>query len=284
MERQKKLRCKEEEIIENFENERRASCQVLARSRKYYWHMLERQIKASFDSAVSSYSNGAQEDWLTYPMLEEFLRHFGCLRKPNSSAVVAMERAAEESRKLRVALWRHLDPQKRGYVDFLTLTVFFHVLMGAVDEEARCLNHLSSSGQDLHSAASDEDLSQLSGGTPSKGLGQALSFGSRSPEGGSASALGAIFEEAVDNDMFGQSLSEDGSPGIKGSPRGNASSTGTPQQSNGLHEDLTPVSAHDQAIAAAVAADPEGRRIYELLVRFDAKQLRTECAVIDMRE
>ena len=33
-------------------------------------------------------------------------------------------------------LWTYLDPHGRGHVDLLTLTVFFHVLMGAVDEDA----------------------------------------------------------------------------------------------------------------------------------------------------
>ena len=40
-----------------------------------------------------------------------------------------------EKKRLKLALWRYLDPEGTGSCDLLTLTVFFHVLMGAVDEE-----------------------------------------------------------------------------------------------------------------------------------------------------
>ncbi|CAE7258675.1 ftsH3 [Symbiodinium pilosum] len=52
---------------------------------------------------------------------------------------VSVEVAAEdlESARLQAALWRHLDPNKAGHTDLKTVTLFFHVLMGAVDDAAQ---------------------------------------------------------------------------------------------------------------------------------------------------
>lgn len=95
--------------------------------------MLERQIKAAFELAADG------EEVLTYPALDSFLVNLGCLGPSRSTdgEIMGSERALEVSRRVRVALWRHLDPHKDGYVDLLTLTVFFHVLMGAVDDPAQ---------------------------------------------------------------------------------------------------------------------------------------------------
>lgn len=110
-----------------------ASHQVLGRSREYYWQMLDRQIRDAFDKA-------AQGNQLAYTEMEDFLRYFGVMaRADTGNGKVSTPLAAErlkESRKLRTALWRHLDPQQVGYVDFLTLQVFFWVLMVAVHDES----------------------------------------------------------------------------------------------------------------------------------------------------
>lgn len=106
--------------------------QVLGRSREYYWQMLDRQIRDAFDKA-------AQGSQLAYTEMEDFLRYFGVMARAESgskASTPAAERLKEESRKLRTALWRHLDPEQVGYVDFLTLQVFFWVLMVAVQDES----------------------------------------------------------------------------------------------------------------------------------------------------
>ncbi|CAE6915856.1 FTSH1 [Symbiodinium sp. CCMP2456] len=52
------------------------------------------------------------------------------------AACVSEKVAADdlESARLQAALWRHLDPNKVGHTDLKTVTLFFHVLMGAVDD------------------------------------------------------------------------------------------------------------------------------------------------------
>ena len=187
-------RARQSAQAEQANAEQRGS-QVLSRSRQYYWHMLERQIREAFDKSTDDGNR------LAYTALEDFLRHFGVVKDQTASTPLATERLKEESRRLRMTLWRHLDPEQVGFVDFLTLTVFFHVLMGAVDEEA----------QRLHNLAQQERAS--------KGSPQATPGGSVSEELAVATAA-----------------------------------------------------ARD----AAAAADPEGTRICELLMRFNPKQLRTE--------
>eukprot|EP00929_Paragymnodinium_shiwhaense_P120350 TRINITY_DN9228_c0_g1_i2.p1 TRINITY_DN9228_c0_g1~~TRINITY_DN9228_c0_g1_i2.p1 ORF type:complete len:1175 (-),score=204.20 TRINITY_DN9228_c0_g1_i2:151-3675(-) len=199
--------------------------EVLGKSRRYYWQMLERQIKDAFDASTV----GAET--LMYPAFDGFLKHFGVIRPPRSSTPIALERAAEESRRLRVALWRHLDPQKTGYCDFLTLTVFFHVLMGAVDEEAECLHNLSAAQQLL--AGSDASLENA------EQPGESVPAADGASPAAAAGNLSAIFEESAP-------------------PAEHVNS------------------AVEAAASAAAAADPEGRRICELLMRFDARQLRVE--------
>lgn len=101
-------------------------CPVLGRSRRYYWQMLERQVKASFNYASSN------EPLLKRYQLEDFLVDFGCLPPQQKATIFEDERY-----RLSTAMWRHLDPQHLGQVDLLTMTVFFHVFMGAVDDASR---------------------------------------------------------------------------------------------------------------------------------------------------
>lgn len=111
------------------QSKERSARQVLGRSREYYWQMLDRQIRDAFDKAAKGHHLANTE-------LEDFLRHFGVMATNEASSTLAVERINEESRKLRTALWRHLDPDGVGEVDFLTLQVFFWVLMVAVADES----------------------------------------------------------------------------------------------------------------------------------------------------
>eukprot|EP00929_Paragymnodinium_shiwhaense_P086816 TRINITY_DN47236_c0_g1_i1.p1 TRINITY_DN47236_c0_g1~~TRINITY_DN47236_c0_g1_i1.p1 ORF type:complete len:1264 (+),score=316.71 TRINITY_DN47236_c0_g1_i1:54-3845(+) len=134
---ERKRRQQEREASRDRDERACNSQPMLERSRQYYWQMLERQVKVAFDLARGD------KDVLLYPAMEDFLRHFGVLKA--SSRDVPKE--VEESRHLRVAIWKHLDPYKSGHVDLLTLTVFFHVLLGAMDDEAKCLNSLAPTGE-----------------------------------------------------------------------------------------------------------------------------------------
>jgi len=155
------------------------------------------------------------------------LKELGCIRPRKSSTRAAIERAADDSRKLRTALWRHLDPGKVGQVDSLTLTVFFHVLLGAVDEEIQCLQNLPADGLPLPPAphASDDD-------------------------GNTAGDIPSIFEAvAVDENNVKESVRPDA---------GSCNLTST------------------EACGAGEDSNADGRRVIELLMRFDSKQLQTE--------
>ncbi|CAK0850766.1 unnamed protein product, partial [Prorocentrum cordatum] len=148
-------------------------------------------------------------------------------------------------------------------VDFLTLMVFFHVLMGAIDEEAQCLHSLSATTQggdrdhlapevpadgaaDAHGRPDDAG-GVLMDAAAGRARPPAAFKSPRSPSG-SAGALAAISEE-------GSSEASDGERGT--APRG-----------------ADPVA--EAAAEAAAGADPEGRRICGLLMRFDPRQLRAE--------
>ncbi|CAK9048665.1 unnamed protein product [Durusdinium trenchii] len=85
------------------QSKERSARQVLGRSREYYWQMLDRQIRDAFDKAAKGHHLANTE-------LEDFLRHFGVMATNEASSTLAVERINEESRKLRTALWRHLDP------------------------------------------------------------------------------------------------------------------------------------------------------------------------------
>jgi len=204
LERRQRQQSLEAHVCEFEDAERRVAVQMQGRSRRYYWQMLERQIKEAFDTAAGG------KDTLSFHELEDFLKNFGVLRSPKTTDTVLIDRFCEDTQKLCVALWRHLDPEKTGSTRFLTLTVFFHVLMGAVDEEAQCLHNLSSAKQheevDAIQAAEQEQQK-----------------------------IGDFTEESSANEA-----------------------------------------AAAAAAAAAEAADPEGRDICALLMRFDPRQLRQE--------
>lgn len=210
LDRRERLKAMAEQLQARRDEEARVNRQVLGRSRRYYWQMLERQIKAAFEATTLG------DPVLREGLLEEFLVRFGCTK---CSKAIPPNLADDETSKLRVALWRHLDPKKMGYTDLLTLTVFFHVLMGAVDDAAR-----ASQGLVRDAAAS--------GIVEERG---ARTNGFASSE--SAPQLSAISEEAFAQRQTGSSI---------------------------------------PASPLRVAEDDEGRRILELLLRFDPLKLRSE--------
>eukprot|EP00929_Paragymnodinium_shiwhaense_P061050 TRINITY_DN30484_c0_g1_i2.p1 TRINITY_DN30484_c0_g1~~TRINITY_DN30484_c0_g1_i2.p1 ORF type:complete len:1050 (+),score=227.29 TRINITY_DN30484_c0_g1_i2:117-3266(+) len=135
--RRERLRALADQFEARRQETARERTQVLSRSRRYYWNMLERQIRQAMEEITGSDKYGS-DNFLRYEQLEDFLVAFGCARPSrellcDGDGHVMLTAAEEEARRLRAALWRHLDPQKTGSVDLLTLTVFFHVLMGAVD-------------------------------------------------------------------------------------------------------------------------------------------------------
>eukprot|EP00931_Biecheleriopsis_adriatica_P078444 TRINITY_DN518_c0_g1_i2.p1 TRINITY_DN518_c0_g1~~TRINITY_DN518_c0_g1_i2.p1 ORF type:complete len:946 (+),score=219.67 TRINITY_DN518_c0_g1_i2:280-2838(+) len=214
LDRRERLRIMTEQLQIRRDEESKEKRAVLNRSRRYYWQMLERQIKAAFEEATDG------GPLLTQSSLEEFLIEFKCMRPRRGDQSVTED---SESSRLQLALWRHLDPNKVGHTDLLTLTVFFHVLMGAVDEAAQ-----GASGSLATSAAMEE--AGMSPGRSSPGRGSP-----RSNEG--SGALQSISEEerleAADA-LLGRSSSH------------------------------------------PAAQDDDGRRIVELLLRFDPVRLRTE--------
>eukprot|EP00440_Ansanella_granifera_P065616 gb/GFBE01071162.1/.p1 GENE.gb/GFBE01071162.1/~~gb/GFBE01071162.1/.p1 ORF type:complete len:649 (+),score=99.46 gb/GFBE01071162.1/:1-1947(+) len=205
---------------EEESKERRA---VLNRSRRYYWQMLERQIKAAFEATTKG------QPLLAQSQLEDFLVGFKCMRPRRSGHEASPTADDAESVQLQSALWRHLDPNKVGQTDLLTLTVFFHVLMGAVDEAAQGASH------GLGSPGPAEEF----GMSPVKSSPSRLS-----PRSGSEGSNAAL-----------QSINEEGGLEAGDAQRGRA----------GLQMNM-----------ASAAQDDEGRRIVELLLRFDPIRLRTE--------
>lgn len=210
LDRRERLRIMAEQLQlrqDEVSKEKRA---VLNRSRRYYWQMLERQVKSSFDKASNN------QPVLLQASLEEFLVDFKCMRLRKNTAL----EPDSEASQLLAALWRHLDPNKAGYTDLLAMTVFFHVLMGAVDEAAQ--------GAAARSPSSPSE----------DGVSPAIVSPDRvmSPRQGGEGNLQPINEDSEAN--------------------GDASLLG-----QGL-----------------VATDPddEGRRIVELLLRFDPSKLRAE--------
>jgi len=152
-ERQERLRAKQEQaaLQSGAEAGERKSA-VLERSRRYYWQMLERQVRTAFEAAACG------ETTLPFASLEDFLINFGCLRarrhnmsqqapsagshivqRTYNDAPMSPGRSDDEDvrNRLCAALWRRLDPTGAGRLDLLTVTVFFHVLMGAVDDSHR---------------------------------------------------------------------------------------------------------------------------------------------------
>lgn len=202
LDRRERLHIMKEQLQRRRFEESKERCAVNNKSRRYYWQLLERQIKAAFEAAT----NG--QPLLAQASLEDFLVGFKCMRPRKNGEI-----CDELESRLQAALWRHLDPNKDGHTDLLTMTVFFHVLMGAVDDAAQGASR---------SAALEETAA-----SPSK---------STASEGGSL-ALQSINEE------------------------------NTAEISN-------PVQA---AVAISQGApQEEGRRIVELLLRFDPIRLRSE--------
>jgi len=300
LDRKVRQRAMEEQLSEQEETERRAACQVLARSRRYYWQMLDRQIKEAFEATADG------EEILTFPALEDFLKRFGSLRSAKAPTPLAAERAAEESRRLRAAMWRHLDPNGDGYVDFLTLTVFLHVLMGAVDEEVQCSHSLTAAQQEspeqqqqqqhhqqqltrkptqqscvLHELQNHESWSWGGEGPDEATPAVGSSFAAVEWPGCSSSnrALAAIFEEVAGNSESGDeegAAFADNTGGDGTFAPGSGYATPSPSDQS-IRSFMSPTSASTSAAAAAAATiDPEGQRICELLMRFNPKQLRAE--------
>lgn len=131
LERRERQRCAEQQAQNEDRANRLTALQVSRQSRRYFWERLEKQVKVAWEGATSG------KDFLTYPGLEDFLVHFGVLKRPPARATASVvAHFTKESLKLRTALWRHLDPKRAGHVDQLTLIIFFHVLMGGADEDA----------------------------------------------------------------------------------------------------------------------------------------------------
>eukprot|EP00392_Amoebophrya_sp_AT5.2_P000363 g363.t1 len=119
-----------------------------ARSRRYYWHLLEKKVREAFQVAVA-----AREDHTSAPGelhftdLPLFLEEMGCVERRagargaaagtniNSNTGRNKDDGDDKRNQLHLSLWRVLDPEARGCTDLLALTVFFHVLMGAVDDD-----------------------------------------------------------------------------------------------------------------------------------------------------
>jgi len=125
LDRRERLRIMTEQMQLRREEETKEHCAVLYKSSRLYYQLIEKQIKAAFDGATNGQAQLAQAS------LEDFLVRFKCMR-PRKNGEVAAEDL--ESARLQAALWRHLDPNKVGHTDLKTVTLFFHVLMGAVDD------------------------------------------------------------------------------------------------------------------------------------------------------
>jgi len=249
LDRRERLRAMSDQLQSRADEISREKRQVLGRSRRYYWQMLERQIKAAFDGATSG------DPLLKQSALEDFLLRFGCIRARNqrTDAQAALE---EESSRLQAALWRHLDPHKTGQTDLLTVTVFFHVLMGAVDDAARASQSLYPGTAPGSSCVGE--TSQESPTTPHSPSSPRGTRPPRSPSPGSpiagtaddAAALAAITEEEAVIGEEGQKVGADTAAGGALSPL--------------------------QGVLPSAADDDEGRRIVDLLLRFDPVRLRAE--------
>lgn len=223
LDRRERLRIMAEQIQIRREEESKEKRQVLSRSRRYYWQILERQIKAAFEETTKG------EPFLLQALLEDFLMNFRCMRPRRTDTEVPNSEDADSSR-LVAALWRHLDPNKTGQTDLLTMTVFFHVLMGAVDDAVRA-------SQTIGLVPVTEEEETLS---PSKMSPRALSPRSG---GEGSSPLAAINEETAAT-----------APAVD-----------------------TKALLGEAGLAVALASDDEqGRRIVELLLRFNPVRLRAE--------
>ena len=105
---------------------------------------LEKQVKTAFDKAKDPSSTVSElsgdDDYLPQDRLDAFLECMGCA-PPSTSTVTGHSHSKQDPlAKLKKNLWSQLDPHQTGKTDLLTLTVFFHVLTGAID--AGTLNSL----------------------------------------------------------------------------------------------------------------------------------------------
>jgi len=256
LDRRERLRAMAEQLHSRSEDIAREKRQVLGRSRRYYWQMLERQIKGAFDNTAQG------SPVLNHDKLEAFLISFGCSKTRREGD------AEGETSRLTASLWRHLDPQKTGHTDLLTLTVFFHVLMGAVDDAARASQALYPATEGSTGAVADmggQDLPSMptKQSHPPECTGNASIDASAAPPGSTttspapAASLAAISEE-------------EGLSGDEGQGKSMAGGTGTTGITSRGVEDF-----HTNNIPIP-ADDDEGRRIVELLLRFDPVKLRAE--------
>lgn len=257
MDRQQRQRVNEAHRDEMLDRERRVACQVLPKSRQYYWQMLEKQVRLAFEAA----SGG--EDTLSYLYLETFLVKLGCCQP--AKTYEQDQHSTETSRKLRLALWRHLDPDRKGSVDLLTLTVFFHILMGAVDDPhmahaATAANDKGSAHRldlahqpdpaikdEKHSAPSSKDLEVI-------GMDVGMDLEAIIEEPGEEEHL---VEESRGNHFppHGGARVDPSAECVRHQPQGQPPGTG-------------------------INKDEEGDRISELLGRFDPGRLRAEFRVL----
>lgn len=280
LDRRERLRAMTEQLQMKEEETAREKLQVLGRSRRYYWQMLERQIKAAFDAAAGA--DGAEGALMTELQLEDFLVRFGCARprrqgceeaapcdaecglgaaSGDAVAAAAVGVTADENFKVRAALWRHLDAEGTGKADLFTVTVFFHVLMGAVDEVARASKGASASsntaaapilagtGVALTTGVADGAAvlaEPLPAASPTSRATAAQDPLADSPTNGAAASLAAIAEEEVADCRQG-ALQASGGAGT---------------------------------VPEVCEVD---RRIVELLQRFDPVRLRTEFRTLCMQ-
>mmetsp|Transcript_71217 Transcript_71217/g.123657 ORF Transcript_71217/g.123657 Transcript_71217/m.123657 type:complete len:1152 (-) Transcript_71217:105-3560(-) len=278
--RRERLKSLSEQVYLNSEEALRDKSQVLSRSRRYYWQMLERQIKVAFDAA----SGG--EPTLKYAQLEDFLVRFGCLKdkapktsgSKNSEGHTAAQ-AAEESRKLSGALWRHLDHQKAGSIDLLTLTVFFHVLMGAVDgaddsvgKTAPNFPPMSTVDEEALAESTKESPRTSPGSSQRRGASSSPTIRTRSESADMNGTEGGIKSGECKSEGNSTAKSNDASPGRRASGGPLAAIF----EEEGKDLPGSPVPRLDASEPLNVSVDDEGHRICELLVRFDPFRLRSE--------
>jgi hypothetical protein len=279
LDRPTRRRAQQETIYMNSEEAIRSD-KVLARSRLRYQQMLQRQIKAAFDEAATGNS-------LAFANLEDFLVRFGCMRPPRessepvSAAHAAAEQAAEEeSKRLQAALWRHLDPNKAGHVDLLTLTVFFQVLMGAVDDTAK-----GQASQNLN--FSRGDAAQPQGGqeeasiSPNRLTSPQTSPRSDSsaipldPAGCTPKSQYEVVEAAASPEGAQPSNAPSPSP-VRSGSGGSVLAAIFEEEGHAANEAASTIAGVRDDHAPPLSGDDEGRRACELLVRFDPLRLRAE--------
>jgi len=273
IDRRYRQRTIEMQASEQMNAKAQSARQVLSKSRRYYWQMLERQTKVAFDVAT----NG--ESFLGFAQLEDFMTYFGCLKASKASTPLAGERSAEESKRLRASLWQHLDPKKAGRVDLLTLTVFFHVLMGAIDEDSLGLREALSTGTGQDVVAPSPVLFR-GGGDENNAVTQRAATLDTSQthsgmEGGMDLVIGGLGTSEVSRSSSStlMPITEEFQAGR------DADHGGIPCENLNFALDSAFADAggnQDAQFEEINDAEPENRHICELLSRFDPIKLRSE--------